>query len=120
MEGDPLIKGKRKQFHHELMMEDTRGRVRQSSVLVTNPTEIAIAIYYDADKTPLPIVMAKGEGFLAARMRAVAEEEGIPIMENVPLARELLQEAPVDQYIPSSLIEPVAEVLRWLQTLERH
>jgi type III secretion protein U len=47
------------------MMEDTRDRVRQSSVLVTNPTEIAIAIYYDAEKTPLPFVTAKGEGALA-------------------------------------------------------
>jgi type III secretion protein U len=119
MEGDPLIKGKRKQFHHELMMESTRDRVRQSSVLVTNPTEIAIAILYDAERTPLPIVTAKGEGLLAQRMRAVAEEEGIPIMENVPLARSLLEEAPVDQFIPSSLIEPVAEVLRWLQGLQR-
>jgi type III secretion protein U len=119
MEGDPLIKGKRKQFHHELMMESTRDRVRQSSVLVTNPTEVAIALYYNADETPLPIVIAKGEGLLAQRMRTVAEEEGIPIMENVPLARSLLEEAPVDQFIPSSLIEPVAEVLRWLQGLQR-
>jgi type III secretion protein U len=118
MEGDPLIKGKRKQFHHEIMMEDTRQRVRKSSVLVTNPTEIAIAILYD-EETPLPMIIAKGEGFLAQRMIAIAKEEGIPIMQNIPLARSLHAEAPVDQYIPTSLIEPVAEVLRWLQTLQR-
>jgi len=93
--------------------------VRQSSVVVTNPTEIAVALYYDSELTPLPVVVAKGEGLLAQRIRAAAEEHGIPIMENVPLARSLLEEAPVDQYIPSSLIEPVAEVLRWLQDLQR-
>lgn len=119
MEGDPLIKGKRKQFHHELMMEGTRDRVRQSSVVVTNPTEIAVALYYDSELTPLPVVVAKGEGLLAQRIRSAAEEHGIPIMENVPLARSLLEEATVDQYIPSALIEPVAEVLRWLQDFQR-
>jgi type III secretion protein U len=116
-EGDPHIKSKRKQFHHELMMEDTRDRVRKSTVLVTNPTEIAIAVYYN-DDVPLPVVVAKGEGYLAQRMIAVAQEEGIPIMQNVPLARSLHEEAPVDQYIPSSLIGPVAEVLRWVQSLQ--
>jgi type III secretion protein U len=116
-EGDPHIKSKRKQFHHELMMEDTRDRVRKSTVLVTNPTEIAIAVYYN-DDVPLPVVVAKGEGYLAKRMIAVAQEEGIPIMQNVPLARSLHEEAPVDQYIPSSLIGPVAEVLRWVQSLQ--
>jgi len=120
MEGDPHIKSKRKQFHHELMQEDTRQRVRKSSVLVTNPTEIAVAIYYNAEETPLPMVLAKGEGTLARRMIAIAQEEGIPIMQNIPLARSLHSEAPVDQYIPSSLIEPVAEVLRWLQSLQEN
>jgi len=118
-EGDPHIKSKRKQFHHEIMMEDTKDRVRRSSVLVTNPTEIAIALYYDADVTALPVVTAKGEGYLAQRMRQIAEEEGIPIMQNVPLARSLLEEAQVMQYIPSSLIEPVAEVLRVVRSLQQ-
>ena len=99
-------------------MEDTRQRVRQSSVLITNPTEIAVAIHYDSEKTPLPVVIAKGEGLLARRMMQIAREEGIPILENIPLARSLHYDAPVDQYIPSSLIEPVAEVLRWVQSLK--
>jgi type III secretion protein U len=67
----------------------------------------------------LPVVVAKGEGALALRMIAIAKEAGIPIMQNIPTARGLHAEAHVDQYIPSSLIEPVAEVLRWLQTIER-
>jgi type III secretion protein U len=118
MEGDPLIKNKRKHLHQEMMMEDTRQRVRKASVLVTNPTEIAVALQYDSEKTPLPVVVAKGEGALARRMIQIAREEGIPILQNIPLARSLHADAPVDQYIPSSLIEPVAEVLRWVNDLK--
>ncbi len=119
MEGDPTIKSKRKQLHQELAMGDAVGKVKKSTVLVTNPTHYAIAIYYEKDETRLPIVLAKGEGALAKRMIAAAHEEGIPIMRNVPLAHDLFDHATVEKYIPSDLIESVAEVLRWVQQLER-
>ena len=115
MEGDPHIKGKRRQLHQELLVSNTLDNVRKSSVLVTNPTRLAVALYYDEDKTPLPMVLAKGNGLLARRMVEVAQEEGIPIMQNVPLAQDLFSQAAVEQYIPSDLIEPVAEVLRWVR-----
>jgi type III secretion protein U len=115
MEGDPLIKSKRHQFHQELMAENSTQRARTASVLVTNPTEFAVAIFYRAEETPLPLVVAKGQGFMAKRMVTAAREEGVPIMQNIPLARGLYAEAEIDQYIPSSMIEPVAEVLRWVQ-----
>lgn len=115
MEGDPLIKSKRHQLHQELMMENTAQRARTASVVVTNPTHIAVAVYYRSEETPLPIVAAKGQGFVAQRIVEVAREEGVPIMQNIPLARGLYTEADIDQYIPSSLIEPMAEVLRWVQ-----
>ena len=118
MEGDPLIKGKRKQFHHELMSQQVASNVKRSSVVVTNPTRIAIALEYRQGETPLPIVRAKGEGFLAKRIIEIAQQEGIPIMENVPLARDLHEQSTVDQYIPVDLIEAVAEVLRWVKQLE--
>ena len=114
-EGDPIIKSKRKHLHQEIMMQDTTERVRKSSVLVTNPTRIAIAIYYDGEETPLPVIMAKGQDHVARRMIEVAREEGIPVMQNVPLARALNEDGDIDRYIPSELIEPVAEVLRWVQ-----
>ena len=114
-EGDPIIKSKRKHLHQELMMQNTTERVRKSSVLVTNPTRIAIAIYYDEEETPLPVVVAKGQDHVARRMIEVAREEGIPVMENVPLARALHEDGDVDRYIPSELIEAVAEVLKWVQ-----
>ncbi len=118
MEGNPEIKGKRKQLHREMVMHDTVQKTRKSTVLVTNPTHYAIAIVYDEEKTKLPVVVAKGEGLLAKRMIEVAQEENIPVMRNVPLAHALFEQVEMDQYIPTDLLEPVAEVLRWVQSLQ--
>lgn len=118
-EGDPLIKSKRKQLHQEMLSQNTLGNVRKAKVLVTNPTHFAVALDYDRETTPLPLILAKGEGALARRMIAVAEEEGIPIMRNVPLARALFEQGAENAYIPKDLIAPVAEVLRWVQSLDR-
>jgi type III secretion protein U len=119
MEGDPHIKGKRKQLHQEMISQNALGNVRKAKVLVTNPTHYAVALDYEKDKTPLPVIVAKGEGLLARRMIGVAKEEGIPIMQNVPLARDLFRNGTENSYIPQDLIGPVAEVLRWVQSLRR-
>ncbi|MBQ9452170.1 MAG: type III secretion system export apparatus subunit SctU [Desulfovibrio sp.] len=116
-EGDPLIKGKRKQLHQELINQNSLQKVRKAKVLVVNPTHYAVALDYEKDKTPLPVILAKGQGELALRMMEVARQEGIPIMHNVPLARSLYAEGTEDAYIPKELIGPVAEVLRWAQGL---
>lgn len=120
MEGDPYIKGKRKQLHRELIAQGAMDNVRKAKVLVTNPTHYAVALDYDKDTTPLPIILAKGEGELARRMIAVAQEEGIPIMRNVSLARNLFENGTENAYIPQDLIRPVAEVLRWVQSLKQN
>ncbi len=117
-EGDPMIKSKRRQLHRELMTNNMLQNVRRASVVVTNPTRIAVALIYDGEETPLPLIAAKGENLLARRIIEIAREEGIPVMENVPLARALHQNGEIDRYIPSDLIEPVAEVLRWVQSLQ--
>ncbi len=119
MEGDPAIKGKRKQLHQELLSESVVNSVKKASVVVTNPTRIAIALEYREGETPLPIVRAKGENLLAKRIIEIAKQEGIPIMENVPLARALHEQVRIDEYIPSDLIDAVAEVLRWVAKLEQ-
>jgi type III secretion protein U len=111
-EGDPHIKGARKHLHQELMMSGQIEKTRKASVLVTNPTHFAVALYYDDEKTPLPMVLAKGTDLIARRMIEIAKEEGIPVMQNIPLARALYAQAQLDQYVPSDLLEPVAEVLR--------
>ena len=118
-EGDPLIKSKRKQLHQEMIAQNQMANVRKAKVLVTNPTHFAVALDYEKDRTPLPVILAKGQGVLAQRMIRVAEEEGIPIMRNVPLARSLYEQGTEQSYIPQDLIGPVAEVLRWVQSLQR-
>lgn len=117
-EGDQHIKQQRKHLHQEMMQEGAVHSARKASVLVTNPTHLAIAIYYDKDTTSLPIVLGKGEGALAARMVVAARESGVPVLQNIPLAHALMDTAQLDQYIPSELIEAVAQVLRLVQELE--
>lgn len=119
MEGDPLVKSMRKQLHREMAMADTLQKVRKATVLITNPARLAVALFYDEDRTKLPVVTAKGENLLARRMIEIAREEGIPVMENVPLARDLFEHGEINQYIPSELIRPVAEVLRWIRKVQR-
>lgn len=117
MEGDPHIKHKRKHLHQEMVMHGAVNSARKASVVVTNPTHLAVALYYKPEETPLPVVLAKGEGALAEEMMKAAREAGVPVMQNIPLARALMAEAQIDQYIPSELIEPVAEVLRLVRKL---
>ncbi len=116
-EGDPQIKGKRKQLHQEMLNDNKVQNTRKATVVVTNPTHLAIAIYYEEKDNQLPRILAKGEDHIAQRMIAVAKEEGIPVMQNIPLARALYTDVPVDHYIPSDLIEPMAEVLRWVKEI---
>jgi type III secretion protein U len=114
-EGNPEIKGKRKQLAQEAANSDTMGRTRKASVVVTNPTHLAIAIYYDENDNKMPRVLAKGEDHIARRMVEVAKEEGIPVMQHIPLARALYENVDIDRFVPADLIEPMAEVLRWVK-----
>ena len=117
-EGDPHIKSKRKQLQKELLNESGVSRVKRAKVLVTNPTHFAVALDYEQNRTPLPVILAKGQGPVALRMMEAAREAGVPIMRNVPLARALYWKGEENEYIPRDLIGPVAEVLRWVQSLE--
>jgi type III secretion protein U len=123
MEGDPQIKGKRKQLHREMIEQDAPRRTKQSSVLITNPKHIAVAVYYNMKGrgSSLPIILATGQGAVAEEMIRVARENNIPIMRNVPLAHSLMDVGEVMTFIPTELIEPVAEVLRWVYEMkEQH
>lgn len=116
-EGDPMIKGNRRRLQREMIFEDNSTATRKSTVLVTNPTHYAAAIFYERGKIMLPILRAKGTGFIALRMIAIAREENIPIVENVPLARALYKELEIGDVIPKELLGPVTEILRWVRTL---
>lgn len=119
MEGSPEIKSKRRQFHQELQASNQRDNVKRLNVLITNPTHIAIGLYYKKNETPLPMIILKETDVVAKRMIAIAHEEGIPVMQQVPLARALYADGQLNQYIPGDLIEPTAEILRWISSLEQ-
>lgn len=117
-EGDPHIKSERKQLHQDMLQEGAVERTRQASVVIVNPIHLAVAILYQDGRTPLPVVVAKGEGALARRMVLAARQARVPVLENVPLARALTEQARVDQYIPDELIHGVAEVLRLVRQMK--
>ncbi|MCD9098976.1 type III secretion system export apparatus subunit SctU [Luteimonas fraxinea] len=113
-EGDPYVKQRRKQLHQEWSQQNMLNAVRGSNVIVTNPTHIAVALQYEQGDD-LPLVVAKGEGHVAEEIKRVAEEAGVPILENVPLARGLNARVEIDDYISDDFFEAVAQVLYWAE-----
>ncbi len=111
LEGDPHMKGHRKQVAKEIALGEISLKTRKSSVVVTNPTHLAVALFYKQDLTPLPVVVAKAKDKNAYKMVETARKYGVPVMQNIWLARQLTESVQVDQYISSELIEPVAELL---------
>lgn len=113
MEGDPIIKNKRRQLHEEIVLGDDERQVAGSTAVVTNPLHIAVAIRYEKGETELPIVTAAGRGIVAARIRDIATRAGVPITENLPLARDLHHQCRVGQAVPGNLLAAVAEIIVW-------
>lgn len=111
MEGDPQVKGKIKQKQRELSNSRMMQAVPSATVIVTNPTHISIAIKYEKGIDSTPIVVAKGADVVAFKIREVAKEHDIPIIENKPLARLIYKEVDIDKEIPEEMYQAVAEVL---------
>jgi flagellar biosynthetic protein FlhB len=118
-DGNPEIRSKIRQKQRELargrMMED----VKKADVIVTNPTHYAVALAYKSDSMAAPTVLAKGQGLIALRIRELAQESAIPIVENKPLARELHRVVEVGQAVPGDLYQAVAEVLAFVYQLKQ-
>lgn len=113
-EGDPHIKGKRRQLAQEFAMGDG-GIVKRSSAVIVNPTHYAVALLYDRDRVPLPVVTAKGVDLYAARIRGDAEAAGIPIFRSPALARSLFVDADVNEPVPVEFFDALAEILVWIE-----
>jgi flagellar biosynthesis protein FlhB len=113
-EGDPLIKGKRKQRHREISRGRARIEIPRADALLVNPTHIAIALRYRRDEGRAPRVIAKGKGALAEYMRDLARENAIPIVEDIPLARLLYRKVKVGREVPASTYKAVAAVLAFV------
>jgi flagellar biosynthetic protein FlhB len=116
-EGDPMIKGQRKQLHQEMAMSDVAQQVAKSDVVLTNPTHIAVAVKYDAKEMVAPEIMAKGQRLYAQYIRELAEQYDVPIMRNIPLAWALI-ELDVGDEIPEDLYQAVAEILAFVYRLK--
>lgn len=112
-EGDPNVKSHRRELHREWANGDPVGAARGASALLVNPTHIAVALEYDAESCPVPVVAAKGQGPLAAAMRGAAEENGVPVIRNVAAARALWARGEVGGIVPEDMFDAVAEVILW-------
>ncbi|MBI3469074.1 MAG: flagellar biosynthesis protein FlhB [Planctomycetes bacterium] len=118
LQGDPQIIQRRRAVQRQLVLSRLSSTVPKADVVVTNPTELAVAIQYDAETMNAPIVVAKGAGVIAQRIRRLALEHGIPIVEKKPLAQALFKEVDLNHPIPSQLFAAVAEVLAYVYQLK--
>jgi type III secretion protein U len=114
-EGDPHTKRRRRALARELLLSPVIGSPPAPSVVIANPTHVSVALYYERGKTPLPRVVAKGLDAAALQIRANAERDGVPVLEDPPLARKLFREVATGQYINEESIDAVAAVFRWVR-----
>ena len=119
-DGNPQIKQRIRTVQMEMARKRMMSAVPDADVVVTNPTHISIAIKYDPEKTSAPAVIAKGVGHIAMRIREIARENGIPLVEDKPLARTLNKTVEVGQLIPASLYKAVAEILAYVYKLKNY
>ena len=117
-EGDPQVKGKIRQKMQEVSRRRMMQNLPQADVVITNPTHYAVAIKYDPAVADAPIVLAKGEDYLAQKIKEVAKENHIEIVENKPLARMLYANVDVGAVVPPELYQAVAEVLAFVYHLK--
>jgi flagellar biosynthetic protein FlhB len=117
-EGDPQIKGKIRQRMREASQRRMMQDLPNADVVITNPTHYAVAIKYDPEVADAPLVLAKGEDYLAAKIKEIARENHVEIVENKPLARMLYANVDVGQAVPPELYQAVAEVLAFVYHLQ--
>ncbi len=117
-EGDPHIKGKRRQIAQEIAYQEGPASAKRAKTIITNPTHIAIAIEYNAIDEPAPKVVTMGLDLVAEQIIKVGLDNNIPIMRNVDLAHLLYYKSSVGGYIPEETYEAVAEILKWVAKLE--
>ena len=117
-EGDPQIKGKIRQRMQEASRRRMMQDIPKADVVITNPTHFAVAIRYDNTESEAPVVVAKGSDYLAQKIKEIARENNVQIVENKPLARTLYANVDIGQAIPPELYQAVAEVLAYVYHLQ--
>jgi flagellar biosynthetic protein FlhB len=119
-EGDPKIKGKIRQIQIETARRRMMEQVPEADVVITNPTHLAVALKYEHEKMMAPQIIAKGAGFIAEKIKQIAEENGVPVMEHKALARTLFKSVDLGQFIPANLYRAIAEVLAYVYRLKEN
>ncbi len=114
MEGDPLYRQKRREKQRQMSMNRMMANMKEADVVITNPTHIAVALKYDLEEMNAPVVVAKGEGYVAQKIREKAEELNIEIIEDKLLARSLNSGVEIGEEIPAELYQAVAEILAYI------
>lgn len=117
-EGDPHMKGRRKQIAQEIAYQEGPSATKRARAVITNPIHLAVAIEYHEESEPAPRIVTMGRGIIADLIIKVAEEHQVPVMRNVDLARALIGKGKIGDYIPDETYQAVAEILKWLDKLE--
>lgn len=118
-EGDPQVKGRIRAIQMEMARRRMMAEVPSADVVITNPTRLAIALRYEGQSMAAPLVVAKGAGAIAQRIREVAAEHHVPLVEDKPLAQALYKTAGLNEPIPEHLFQAVAEVLAYVYGLRK-
>ena len=119
MEGDPLIKGRIRKLQMKMAQQRMMQNVPDADVIITNPTHYAVALKYDKTVNVSPLIIAKGIDFLAIKIKDIANENNIPIIENPALARALYDQLEVDQSIPEEFFKAIAEIFTYIYELKK-
>lgn len=117
-EGDPLVKSKQREMRHSISLNKIISEVPQSTVVITNPTHLAVALRYQQGEMPAPLLVAKGAGWMAARIKEIAKENRVPVVENKDVARFLYKDVETGQEIPLEVYQAVAEILALVYRLK--
>ncbi|MEN6349769.1 MAG: flagellar biosynthesis protein FlhB [Syntrophomonas sp.] len=113
-EGDPQLRSRQKQIQREMAMRRMMSEVPRADVVITNPTHFAVALRYDAPRMAAPVVVAKGQDYMALRIREIASQNRVALVENPPLARTLYSSTDIGDVVPADLYQAVAEVLAFV------
>jgi flagellar biosynthesis protein FlhB len=117
-EGDPYIKSKIRSIQQQMARRRMMAAVPEADVVITNPTHFAVAIKYEPGKMDAPVLLAKGQDLVAEKIREIAREHHIPLVENPPVARLLHKKVDIGQSIPEELFKAVAEILAYVYSLK--
>ncbi|MFH1079615.1 MAG: flagellar biosynthesis protein FlhB [Pseudomonadota bacterium] len=118
-EGDPLIKARIRRLQREMAMRRMMAKVPTADVVITNPTHLAVALKYDQARMAAPVVVAKGANLVAERIKEIARENGVAVVENKPLAQVLYRMVDIAEAIPDNLYQAIAEILAYVYGLKR-